>query len=124
MRRAHGIREKIPGRLLGYDISRPAIQIASENAKLAGLERHVRFMRGRRAEVEPAWESGGYRFQSALRRADGRGGGAAIVIQRFRGCTETAVCGVYGVSVHRQSAVGKIGWAADSETVYTIQWTD
>ena len=55
-----GICEKIPGRLLGYDISRPAIRIASENAKLAGLERHIRFMRGGRAEVKSAWASGGY----------------------------------------------------------------
>ena len=48
-----GIREKIPGRLLGYDISRPAVHIASENAKLAGLERHLRFMRGDALKLSP-----------------------------------------------------------------------
>lgn len=54
----HGIREKIPGRLLGYDISRPAIHIASENAKLAGLERHVRFMRGDALKLSPRGNRG------------------------------------------------------------------
>ena len=53
-----GIREKIPGRLLGYDISRPAIRIASENAKLAGLERHVRFMRGDALKLSPRGHRG------------------------------------------------------------------
>ena len=53
-----GIREKIPGRLLGYDISRPAIHIASENAKLAGLERHVRFMRGDALKLSPRGNRG------------------------------------------------------------------
>ncbi len=48
-----GIREKIPGRLLGYDISRPAIRIASANAKLAGLEKHLRFMRGDALKLSP-----------------------------------------------------------------------
>ena len=53
-----GIREKIPGRLLGYDISRPAIHIASENSKLAGLERHVRFMRGDALKLSPRGNRG------------------------------------------------------------------
>ena len=52
------IREKIPGRLLGYDISRPAIRIASENAKLAGLERHLRFMRGDALKLSPRGHRG------------------------------------------------------------------
>ena len=52
------IREKIPGRLLGYDISRPAIQIASENAKLAGLERYLRFMRGDALKLSPRGQRG------------------------------------------------------------------
>ena len=53
-----GIREKIPGRLLGYDISRPAIHIASENAKLAGLGRHLRFMRGDALKLSPRGNRG------------------------------------------------------------------
>ena len=53
-----GIREKIPGRILGYDISRPTIRIASENAKLAGLERHVRFMRGDALKLSPRGHRG------------------------------------------------------------------
>ena len=53
-----GIREKIPGRLLGYDISRPAIHVASENAKLAGLERHLRFMRGDALKLSPRGQRG------------------------------------------------------------------
>jgi putative N6-adenine-specific DNA methylase len=52
------IREKIPGRLLGYDISRPAIHIASENAKLAGLESHLRFMRGDALKLSPRGNRG------------------------------------------------------------------
>ena len=52
------IREKIPGRLLGYDISRPAIRIASENAKLAGLERYLRFMRGDALKLSPRGHRG------------------------------------------------------------------
>ena len=53
-----GMREKIPGRILGYDISRPAIHIASENAKLAGLERHLRFMRGDALKLSPRGNRG------------------------------------------------------------------
>ena len=53
-----GIREKIPGRILGYDISRPAIRVASENAKLAGLERHLRFMRGDALKLSPRGNRG------------------------------------------------------------------
>ena len=53
-----GIREKIPGRLLGYDISRPAIHIASENAKLAGLGKHLRFMRGDALKLSPRGNRG------------------------------------------------------------------
>ena len=52
------IREKIPGRLLGYDISRPAISVASENAKLAGLEKHLRFMRGDALKLSPRGHRG------------------------------------------------------------------
>ena len=52
------IREKIPGRILGYDISRPAIRIASENAKLAGLEKHLRFMRGDALKLSPRGHRG------------------------------------------------------------------
>ncbi len=52
------IREKIPGRILGYDISRPAIRIASENAKLAGVERHLRFMRGDALKLSPRGNRG------------------------------------------------------------------
>ncbi len=52
------IRKKIPGRLLGYDISRPAIRIASENAKLAGLERQLRFMRGDALKLSPRGHRG------------------------------------------------------------------
>ena len=50
--------EKIPGRLLGYDISRPAIRVASENAKLAGMERHLRFMRGDALKLSPRGHRG------------------------------------------------------------------
>ena len=53
-----GVREKIPGRLLGYDISRPAIRIASENAKLAGLESRLRFMRGDALKLSPRGHRG------------------------------------------------------------------
>ena len=53
-----GVPEKIPGRLLGHDISRPAIQLASENAKLAGLERHVRFIRGDALKLSPPGHRG------------------------------------------------------------------
>ena len=53
-----GVREKIPGRILGYDISRPAIRVASENAKLAGLERHLRFMRGDALKLSPRGHRG------------------------------------------------------------------
>lgn len=52
------IREKIPGRILGYDISRPALRIASENAKLAGLERYVRFIRGDALKLSPRGRQG------------------------------------------------------------------
>ena len=52
------IREQIPGRILGYDISRPAIRVASENAKLAGLERHLRFMRGDALKLSPRGHRG------------------------------------------------------------------
>ena len=52
------IREKIPGRLLGYDISRPAIRVASENAKLAGVEKHLRFMRGDVLKLSPRGNRG------------------------------------------------------------------
>ena len=52
------IREKIPGRILGYDISRPAIRVASENAKLAGLEKHIRFMRGDALKLSPRGNRG------------------------------------------------------------------
>ena len=52
------IREKIPGRILGYDISRPTIRIASENAKLAGLEKHLRFMRGDALKLSPRGNRG------------------------------------------------------------------
>ena len=50
--------EKIPGRLLGYDISRPAIRIASENANSAGLERHIRFTRGDALKLSPRGHRG------------------------------------------------------------------
>ena len=53
-----GICEKIPGRILGYDISRPAVRVASENAKLAGLERHLRFMRGDALKLSPRGNRG------------------------------------------------------------------
>lgn len=52
------IREKIPGRILGYDISRPAIRVASENAQLAGLEKHLRFMRGDALKLSPRGNRG------------------------------------------------------------------
>ena len=52
------IREKIPGRILGYDISRPAIRVASENTKLAGLEKHLRFMRGDALKLSPRGHRG------------------------------------------------------------------
>ncbi len=52
------IREKLPGRLLGYDISRPAVRLASENAKLAGLERGIRFMRGDALKLSPRGHRG------------------------------------------------------------------
>ncbi len=53
-----GVGEKLPGRLLGYDISRPAIRVASENAKLAGVERHIRFMRGDALKLSPRGHRG------------------------------------------------------------------
>ena len=52
------VREKIPGRILGYDISRPAIRIASENANSAGLQRSVRFMRGDALKLSPRGHRG------------------------------------------------------------------
>ncbi|MCZ6677824.1 MAG: THUMP domain-containing protein [Candidatus Poribacteria bacterium] len=52
------IREKIPGRLLGYDISREAIQIASQNAKMAGLEKRIRFERGNVLNLYPRGNRG------------------------------------------------------------------
>ena len=53
-----GIQEKIPGRILGYDISRPVIRVASENAKLAGLEKHLRLMRGDALKLSPRGNRG------------------------------------------------------------------
>ena len=75
---------------------------------------------GGRAEAESAWSSGGYRLQSALRRTDRRGGGPTGVVSGVRECVETAMRGVYRVSVHGQSGVGEAGRAADSETVYVV----
>jgi putative N6-adenine-specific DNA methylase len=53
-----GIREKIPGRLLGYDISRQAIEIASQNAKMAGMGKHIRFARGDALNLSPRGNRG------------------------------------------------------------------
>ena len=52
------IRQKIPGRLLGYDISREAIAIAAQNAQIAGLEKHIRFARGDALKLSPRGNRG------------------------------------------------------------------
>ena len=52
------IREKIPGRLLGHDLSKNAIQIASQNAKEAGLEKQIRFSRGNVLNLRPRGNKG------------------------------------------------------------------
>lgn len=52
------IRNEFPGRILGYDISREAVKIASQNAERAGLEKHIRFARGDALNLNPPGNRG------------------------------------------------------------------
>ena len=47
------VREKIPGRLLGYDISRDAVAAARQNAQLAGFDKQIRLERGNILNLSP-----------------------------------------------------------------------
>ena len=52
------IREKIPGRLLGYDLSRTAVSIAKTNADAAGLTNRIRLLRGDVLNLSPSGHTG------------------------------------------------------------------
>ena len=52
------IREKIPGRLLGYDLSRTAVSIAKTNADAAGLTNRIRLSRGDVLNLSPSGHTG------------------------------------------------------------------
>jgi len=52
------ILNEFPGRVLGYDISREAVKIASQNAERAGLEKHIRFARGDALNLNPPGNRG------------------------------------------------------------------
>ena len=52
------VREKIPGRLLGHDLSRAAVNIAKVNASAAGLENQTRLTRGDVLNLNPSGHTG------------------------------------------------------------------
>ncbi len=52
------IREKIPGRLLGYDLSRVAVDIAKKNTSAAGLTNRIRLLRGDVLNLSPSGHTG------------------------------------------------------------------
>ena len=52
------IREKIPGRLLGYDLSRAAVKIAKINVNAAGLTNQIRLSRGDVLNLNPSGHTG------------------------------------------------------------------
>lgn len=52
------IREKIPGRLLGYDLSRTAVGIAKNNVSAAGLTNQIRLSRGNVLKLNPSGNTG------------------------------------------------------------------
>ncbi len=52
------IRENIPGRVLGYDISRSAIEVARENVAASGLARKIRLARGDVLNLYPSGHTG------------------------------------------------------------------
>ena len=52
------IHAELPGRILGYDISQEAIEIASHNAEIAGLDKHIRFARGDALNLNPPGNRG------------------------------------------------------------------
>lgn len=52
------VREKISGRLLGYDLSRAAIDIAKINVSAAGLTNKVRLSRGNVLNLNPSGHTG------------------------------------------------------------------
>ncbi|MDE0299388.1 MAG: THUMP domain-containing protein [Candidatus Poribacteria bacterium] len=52
------VRERIPGRLLGYDLSRAAVGIAKNNVSTAGLTSHIRLSRGDVFNLHPSGHTG------------------------------------------------------------------
>ena len=52
------IRAKIPGRLLGYDISRHAIEIAKDNMSVAGISHCARLAKGNVLKMNPSGHTG------------------------------------------------------------------
>ena len=52
------IRDNIPGRVLGYDISRLAIEVATENVAASGLARKIRLARGDVLNLYPSGHTG------------------------------------------------------------------
>jgi putative N6-adenine-specific DNA methylase len=52
------IREKIPGRLLGYDLSRTAVDIAKKNISMACLTDRIRVARGNVLNLNPSGHTG------------------------------------------------------------------
>ena len=52
------VREKIPGRLLGYDLSRSAVDIAKKNTSAVGLANQIRLSRGDVLNLSPAGYTG------------------------------------------------------------------
>ena len=51
-------RERIPGRLLGYDLSRTAVGIAKNNVSAAGLTNQIRLLRGDVLKLNPSGYTG------------------------------------------------------------------
>lgn len=52
------IRERIPGRLLGYDISRQAIEVAKNNITVAGISQCARLAKGNVLKLNPSGHTG------------------------------------------------------------------
>ena len=52
------IREKIPGRLLGYDLSRTVVDIAKKNICTAGMADRIRVARGNVLNLNPSGHTG------------------------------------------------------------------
>lgn len=52
------VREKIPGRLLGYDLSRSAVDIAKKNTSAVGLANQIRLSRGDVLNLSPSGHTG------------------------------------------------------------------